>query len=66
LRPPPFRRDAERMVRQLQRWSPKRLAAALERLLQAEIDCKSTGLPDETMCARALLDLARAAEATRR
>ncbi len=66
LRPPPFRRDAERMARQLQRWSPKRLAAALDRLSQAEIECKSTALPDETMCARALLDLARAAEQARR
>lgn len=66
LRPPPFRRDAERMARQLSRWSSRRLAAALERLLQAEIECKSTALPDETMCARVLLDLARAAEQTRR
>ena len=66
LRPPPFRRDLERMARQLQRWSPRRLAAALERLLQAEIECKSTALPDETMCARALLGLAREAEQTRR
>ncbi|MBI3513528.1 MAG: DNA polymerase III subunit delta [Proteobacteria bacterium] len=66
LRPPPFRRDAERMARQLQRWSPRRLAAALDRLLQAEVECKSTALPDQTMCAQALLDLARAAEQTRR
>jgi DNA polymerase-3 subunit delta len=66
LRPPPFRRDAERMLRQLQRWTPKRLAAALDRLIQAEIDCKSTALPDDTMCARALLDLARAADQARR
>jgi DNA polymerase-3 subunit delta len=65
LRPPPFRRDAERMARQLPRWSPRRLAAALDRLLQAEIECKSTALPDDTMCARALLDLARAAGQTR-
>jgi DNA polymerase-3 subunit delta len=66
LRPPPFRRDAERMAQQLQRWNAGRLRAALERLMQAEIDCKTTALPDETMCARALLDLARAAERARR
>ncbi len=54
------------MARQLQRWSPRRLAAALDRLLQAEVECKSTALPDHTMCAQALLDLARAAEQTRR
>jgi DNA polymerase-3 subunit delta len=66
LRPPPFRRDAERMTQQLQRWSAPRLQAALDRLLQAEIDCKTTALPDDTMCARALLDVARVAERARR
>lgn len=66
LRPPPFRRDADRMLHQLQRWRPRRLQAALDRLIQAEIECKSTVLPDETMCARALLDVARVAEAARR
>jgi DNA polymerase-3 subunit delta len=66
LRPPPFRRDAERMAQQLQRWSAPRLRAALDRLMQAEIDCKSTALPDDTMCARALLDVARVAERARR
>jgi hypothetical protein len=34
--------------------------------MQAEIDCKSTALPDDTMCARALLDVARVAERARR
>ena len=66
LRPPPFRRDAERMAQQLQRWGTPRLRAALDRLMQAEIDCKTTALPDETMCARALLDVARAASRARR
>jgi DNA polymerase-3 subunit delta len=66
LRPPPYRRDVERLARQLQRWTPRRLTAALDRLIQAEIECKSTALPDDTMCARALLDLARAAEQARR
>jgi DNA polymerase-3 subunit delta len=54
-RPPlHFRRKAS--VRQaLQRWSAARLAAALSRLLEAEIGCKTTGWPAEALCRRALL-----------
>ena len=42
----------------VQRWSTAKLARALDLLLQAEQDCKSTGMPDETICRRALLQLA--------
>lgn len=42
----------------VQRWSTAKLARALDVLLQAEQDCKSTGMPDETICRRALLQLA--------
>lgn len=54
-RPPlHFRRKAS--VRQaLQRWSAARLAAALSRVLEAEIGCKTTGWPAEALCRRALL-----------
>jgi DNA polymerase-3 subunit delta len=54
-RPPlHFRRKAS--VRQaLQRWPAARLAAALSRLLEAEIGCKTTGWPAEALCRRALL-----------
>ena len=68
-RPPiHFRRRAS--VRQaLQRWPAARLAAALSRLLDAEIGCKTTGWPAEALCRRALLGVclqARAAGAGRR
>lgn len=42
----------------VQRWNTAKLARALDVLLQAEQDCKSTGMPDETICRRALLQLA--------
>ena len=42
----------------VQRWSTAKLARALDLLLQAEQDCKSTGMPDETICRRTLLQLA--------
>ncbi len=38
-----------------------RLARAMELLLEAEIDCKSTGFPSETVCSRALLRITQAA-----
>lgn len=43
------------------RWTPERLARALERLVEAEIQCKSTGMPADTICRRALFELAHAA-----
>jgi DNA polymerase-3 subunit delta len=54
-RPPiHFRRKAS--IRQaLQRWPAARLAAALSRVLEAEIGCKTTGWPAEALCRRALL-----------
>ena len=51
----------EPMTRQVSRWSPTALAAALARLGQAEIRCKTTGFPDEAECGQALIDVARMA-----
>jgi DNA polymerase-3 subunit delta len=44
--------------RHARRWSPDRLAAALGALTEAEIMCKSSGLPDKTICRRTLLGVA--------
>ncbi|MBC6440642.1 MAG: DNA polymerase III subunit delta [Rhodospirillales bacterium] len=44
-------------------WSSDRAWRALGHLTEAEIRCKSTGIPAETICRRALHDLARAARA---
>jgi DNA polymerase-3 subunit delta len=63
LRPPLHFRVAGRMKSQLPRWPAEKLATALEVLLTAEIDCKTTGLPAPEICGRAVLQLARAAAA---
>ncbi len=61
LRPPVFFKQQPIFRGQLRQWSPDGLARALELLMTAELDCKSTGMPDETICARALMRIAQAA-----
>lgn len=61
LRPPPHFRVAGRMKGQLTRWPSDKLATALDLLLTAELDCKTTGSPAPEICGRAVLQLARAA-----
>lgn len=61
LRPPVFFKAVEPMTRQVARWTPTALAAAMARLGQAEIRCKTTGFPDEAECGQALIDVARMA-----
>jgi DNA polymerase III subunit delta len=63
LRPPVFFKRAPAFRAQLRQWTPERLVQAMELLTQAELDCKSTGMPAETICARALMRLAQAARA---
>lgn len=61
LKPPVIFKAAERFRRQLGRWPADRVGMALERLIETEIDCKSTGMPAEELCSRAVMQLARAA-----
>ncbi|GHD39653.1 DNA polymerase III subunit delta [Thalassobaculum fulvum] len=61
LRPPVFFKAVEPMTRQVARWNPSALAAALARLGEAEIRCKTTGFPDQAECGQALIDVARMA-----
>ncbi len=56
-RPPHFR-ITQALSRQQRAWSAARAARALERLMEAEIGCKSTGMPAETLCAQALMAIA--------
>ena len=60
LRPPVFFRRRDAFARQVRRWPQGRILAALARLNRAEIDCKTTGLPDRAIAERALVELARA------
>ena len=61
LRPPVIFIQEDSIRRQLRLWSPERLRAALALLSEAERDCKSTGIPDEAACHRALMRIALAA-----
>jgi DNA polymerase-3 subunit delta len=58
FRPPVFWKFAPVMEDQARRWAPARLHQALSRLTRAEADCKTTGAPAETLCRRALLEIA--------
>lgn len=58
LRPPVFFKQQDRFRSQLQHWSPSALATAVEALMGAELDCKTTGIPAEATCERALMRLA--------
>jgi len=62
LKPPLFFKLKDRFLRQLGTWSPSRARIAMDRLLEAEIDCKTTGFPAETICHRILLSLAYSAK----
>ena len=61
LRPPVFFKHKAPMTQQLRGWAPQRLAQAMEMLVQAELDCKTTGMPAEAVCGRTLMQITRAA-----
>ncbi len=61
LRPPLFFKRKASFMEQLRRWRTQTLAAALDLLLQAEIDCKTTGLPAAAICGQTLTRLTAAA-----
>lgn len=63
LKPPVFFKVRDRFVAQLRTWPPHKAGAALDILLAAEMDCKSTGMPEAEICSRAFLQIARAARA---
>lgn len=61
LKPPVIFKIADRVRRQISRWPADRAGRALELLIEAEMDCKTTGMPSEERCSRAVMQLARAA-----
>jgi len=58
LQPPVFWKDEAEMGRQVQAWNMPRIGRAQEIVLEAERICKRTGMPDEAICGRALLQVA--------
>lgn len=65
LRPQPHFSRKDAMRRQVDGWPPARLATALDLLLDAELECKSTGMPDRTICGRVLLQITEAGRRSR-
>ena len=65
LKPPVFFKMQNAFTAQLRQWPPAQLRQALERLVETEAECKRTGMPDETLTARALFQLAAMARARR-
>ncbi|NOZ42399.1 MAG: DNA polymerase III subunit delta [Alphaproteobacteria bacterium] len=57
----PYSPEKKSLMGQLGRWSTAKLANALEVVMEAEADCKTTGLPAQAICARACLRIANAA-----
>lgn len=55
----------QRFDRHLRSWPLPRLNDVLKRILDAELDCKTTGLPDEAIARRLCLALASAARPSR-
>ncbi len=58
LKPPIFYKLRTTFQNQLRQWPLPALRQALERLTDAEAECKRTNMPDETLCARVLFQLA--------
>ena len=61
LRPPIWGRQQDRFRRQLGLWRVARLAAALDRVMDTEIACRTTGAPVEALTGRCLMQIAQAA-----
>lgn len=61
LRPPVFFKQKDSFRHQINNWSTTTISEAMSILTEAEIACKSTGMPDEAVCGRALMRIARAA-----
>jgi DNA polymerase-3 subunit delta len=57
LRPPVFWSRRARFEAQLRIWSTARLENCLDRLSEAEVRCKSTGIPDDAVCAQTLIGI---------
>lgn len=57
LRPPIFWSRKSRFEAQLRLWSVARLEQCLNRLFEAEFRCKSTGVPDDAVCAQTLIGI---------
>ena len=65
LRPPVFYKLERRFRSQMGIWRGPALARALQLTLEAELNCKRTGIPEDPVCGRALLQIASLARQLR-
>lgn len=61
LQPRVFWKAEAQFAKQVQRWNAEKLQRALAALVEAEAQCKRSGLPDQTLTQQLLFTLARAA-----
>ncbi|MBM3570842.1 MAG: DNA polymerase III subunit delta [Alphaproteobacteria bacterium] len=57
LRPPVFFRAESQFRAQLRTWSARQIATIMERLVETEARCKTTGAPAEALCGQALAEI---------
>lgn len=57
LKPPIFWKEKDQFQSHVRKWSRSDIAKVLDRLIAAEIACKSTGLRDMTQCRNALMGI---------
>ena len=62
LRPPLHFLRADSFKLQLRNWNGEKLNDALDMLLEAEVLAKTTAVPDEAVCGRALMNIAAMAK----
>ena len=65
LKPPVIFKFQGAFRTQLRTWPEDRLSAAMSMLSEAELDCKTTGMPAEAVCKRVLMRIAQAARRPR-
>ncbi|MGH6912321.1 MAG: DNA polymerase III subunit delta, partial [Geminicoccales bacterium] len=65
LRPPVFFPRQAQLRRQAQSWPADRIRRALDLIMDAELACKSTGMPAAAVCGRALMQIAALARQRR-
>jgi DNA polymerase-3 subunit delta len=58
LRPPVIFKFEDRFAAQMRSWRSQRIGAALELLMAAEMECKTTGQPAQMLCGRVLMRIA--------
>lgn len=63
LKPPVFYKQESGFSNQLRLWNNNKITQAFELIINAELDCKTTGMPDQALCGRTLMRIARAAHA---